>query len=99
MRSLLKFSIPVEKGNQAINDGSLAKVVQDLLGQIKPEAAYFTTIDGKRTALVVFDLSDPSAIPSIGEPLFMNLNASVELIPVMNAEDLMKGLSQAGLSG
>jgi hypothetical protein len=41
-------------------------------------------------------LADASDIPSFAEPFFMELNASVELGPVMNGEDLQKGLGQLG---
>jgi hypothetical protein len=43
---------------------------------------------------MVFDLKDPSDIPSIAEPLFQSMNAKITLTPVMNAEDLMKGLEK-----
>ena len=59
----------------------------------KPEAAYFTTFDGKRTAYFVFDLPNSLDIPASAEPFFTELNAEVQLAPVMNAEDLQKGLS------
>jgi hypothetical protein len=42
----------------------------------------------------VFDLPDASGIPPFAEPFFRELEADVELAPVMNAEDLQKGLSQ-----
>jgi hypothetical protein len=38
---------------------------------------------------------EASDIPPIVEPLFMGLNAAVELLPVMNAEDLRRGLDAA----
>jgi hypothetical protein len=44
---------------------------------------------------LVFDLKDPSDIPTIAEPLFMILKAKVEFTPVMNADDLQKGLKAA----
>jgi len=47
----------------------------------------------------VFDLEDPSQIPSIVEPMFSKLNATVEMFPVMNREDLQKGLEQLSGSG
>ena len=88
--------MPVESGNQAIKDGSLATVIQRAAERWKPEAMYFTTFDGQRTAYVVFDLPDASAIPPFAEPFFRELNANVELAPVMNGDDLQKGLSQLG---
>lgn len=88
--------MPVESGNQAIKDGTLGSVIQRAAERWKPEAMYFTTFDGERTAYMVFDLPDTSGIPPFAEPFFTALNASVELAPVMNADDLQKGLSQLG---
>ena len=65
-----------------------AAAMQDL----KPEAAYFYPENGKRACLMVFDMKDPSQIPVIAERFFMELNAEVTLTPVMNADDLKKGL-------
>lgn len=50
---------------------------------------------GQRTGWIVFDMTDPSQIPEIAEPLFLNFDAAVEFVPVMNAEDLQKGLAKA----
>ncbi|ONI84586.1 hypothetical protein ALI22I_28975 [Saccharothrix sp. ALI-22-I] len=41
-----------------------------------------------------FDLADPAQIPVIAEPLFRSLNCTVEFIPVMNVDDLQRGLEQ-----
>jgi hypothetical protein len=89
---MLKVTMPVEAGNTAVKDGSLPRAIKALMDQVKPEAAYFYPSDGKRTALFVFDMKDPADIPTIVEPLFMGMNAAVTLTPVMNAEDLQKGL-------
>jgi hypothetical protein len=40
----------------------------------------------------VFDMDDASAIPAVVEPLFAALNARIDLLPVMNLDDLQKGL-------
>jgi hypothetical protein len=95
MRMLLKMTVPVERGNETIIDGSLPRKLQAIMADLKPEAAYFLTMDGQRTALVVFDLQDPSQIPTIAEPFFIGFDADVELYPVMTAEDLAKGLGPA----
>jgi hypothetical protein len=96
MRAMMKVTVPVEHGNKAILDGTLPRVIQETVERIKPEAAYFTLEGGKRTAFFFFDLTDPSQLPQIGEPLFMGLGAGIEVTPVMTAQDLQKGL--AGLS-
>jgi len=94
MRMMLKFTLPVDKGNQAFNDGSLAKTVETLMSKLKPEAAYFAPMDGKRAGMIFFDLAEPSQIVEVVEPLFLNLNAATELTPVMSGDDLRKGLSK-----
>ena len=92
MRTLLKATMDVTASNNAIMDGSLPKIMQTTMEKLKPESAYFTAIDGCRSCLIVFDLKDPSEIPSIAEPFFLHLNAKVDFSPVMNADDLKKGL-------
>jgi hypothetical protein len=93
MRMMAKIEIPVEAGNKAIGDGELPRVVQETAEKWKPEAMYFTTFNGRRTAFVVFDMPDSSGIPQFAEPFFMALNAEVQLSPAMNGDDLQKGLS------
>ena len=94
MRTLLKVTLPVESGNRAIKDGSLPKTIQTLIQELRPEASYFFPEHGQRTALLVFDLKDPTQIPQVVEPLFTKLNAAVEMYPVMNADDLKAGLEK-----
>jgi hypothetical protein len=98
MRMLLKMQMDVEAGNRAIQDGSFGQMLERVMGQIKPEAAYFTAIDGRRTGLIFFDLQEPSDIPAIAEPFFMTVGASIELLPVMTQEDVQKGLKEAAKS-
>jgi hypothetical protein len=94
MRMMLKFTLPVERGNAAIHDGAIARTVEAIMTKLKPEAAYFAPMDGKRAGMIFFDLADPSQIVEVVEPLFLDLNAATELTPVMNAEDLRKGLGR-----
>ncbi|KOX00900.1 MULTISPECIES: hypothetical protein [unclassified Streptomyces] len=96
MRVLLKASMDTEKANEAIRNGTLGKLIQESMEQIKPEAAYFTSDHGKRTAYVVFDMQDSWQMPVISEPYFLQLGAEISYTPVMNMEDVQKGLSQLG---
>ncbi len=92
MRTMLRWTIPVEKGNEAIKDGTVMKIIESILQELDPEAAYFFPEDGERSGLIVFDMTDSSQIPQIAEPLFMSVNAAVEFLPVMNADDLRRAL-------
>ena len=93
MRCMLKASLPVEVSNAKFADGSMGKTVQAIVAEQKPEAAYFFAENGKRTAMLFIDLADTSQIPAFAEPWFLAFNAAVEIVPVMNAQDLGKGLA------
>ena len=89
MRMLLRVSIPVEAGNEAAKNGTLGSTVERILGDLKPEAAYFfADDDGQRSCSIVFDMKDTSQIPAIVEPWFLAFKAKVSLRPVMNPQDL-----------
>ncbi len=90
MRFFMKVSIPVEAGNEAAKKGSLGKTVESILAEQKPEAAYFTEVNGQRTGLIFIDMRDASQIPALAEPWFLSFNASVEIRPVMTPADLKK---------
>ncbi|MDQ3723569.1 MAG: hypothetical protein M3376_11020 [Actinomycetota bacterium] len=94
MRTLMKVQMDTEAGSKAIADGSLNEVMQSTMERLKPEAAYFGPEDGVRTAFIIFDLEHPSQLPSITEPLFRTMKAKVTFMPVMNREDLLKGLQE-----
>lgn len=93
MRLMLKFTIPVEKGNQAAQDGTLGRTIDTLIEQTRPEASYFMVEQGKRAGLIFFELTDQAGLPEINEPLFAKLDAAVEIVPVLSRDDLRKGLS------
>jgi hypothetical protein len=93
MRTMIRIKIPVEAGNKAFQDGTLQKTIMEALQQLKPEAAYFFPDHGLRSAIMIVDMKSSSEIPSMVEHFFSRLNAAVELIPVMNAEDLKEGLA------
>jgi len=95
MRMMMKVSIPVEAGNRGVKEGMLPKTVMGFVDSMKPETCFFTAEGGHRTAFFVFDLSDPTMIPSVAEPFFMNLNASIELSPVMNLAEMKAGVEKA----
>lgn len=89
MRFLLKIAFPVEVGNAAIKKDGL-KVIQKILQEQEPEAAYFIAENGRRTAILIVDIKEASDIPGIAEPWFLALDASIEATPAMIAADLKK---------
>jgi len=96
MRVMATITVPVESGSQGVKDGSLGKLIQASAERWKPEAMYFGASDGRRTAFMVFDLPDPSDMVPFSEPWFMELNADVEIIPVMSGDDVQKGMAKLG---
>jgi hypothetical protein len=93
MRMMLRWSVPVDKGNAMIRDGSMGTVLEAVMAKTKPEAAYFSAIDGDRGGMLFFDMKEPADIPRIAEILFLGADAQVEFVPVMNRDDLQTALS------
>ena len=58
MRIMIRFSFPVVAGNAAIRDGKVEKVFQQLMDELKPEAAYFHAVNGDRGGSFVVDMQD-----------------------------------------
>ncbi|MET9522824.1 DUF3303 domain-containing protein [Streptomyces coeruleorubidus] len=94
MRVMLKATLDTDKGNEAIRAGKMPQIMQAAMEKLRPEAAYFGPEGGRRTCFLVFDMQDSSQMPPTLEPFFTDLNAEVEVFPVMNSDDLQKGLSQ-----
>lgn len=88
MRFIVKITIPVEKFNAAVRDGSAGKKIQQILDDTKPEAVYFWEEGGKRGGVMVVHLEKTSQIPAIAEPWFLYFDAGVELRPCMTPQDL-----------
>ena len=90
MRILLHVQIPHEPFNTYVKDGTAAAKMKRILDELKPEAAYFTEFDGRRSGLLVFQMEDCSEIPSIAEPWFLTFNADCHFQVAMTPEDLAK---------
>ncbi len=90
MRFIIEATVPIDAGNQAIMDGSLMGKIQNYLGEIKPEAAYFTIKNGQRTMIAVLNMERADKMPAVLEPLWLDLSVSAQMYPAMIAEDLQK---------
>ena len=97
MRMMMKVKIPHEKFNAAVKDGTIGAKMHTILGDMKPEAAYFTEMCGHRGGIFIVDVASPSAVPALAEPWFLTFNADVQFHVVMSPEDLGKsGLDTIG---
>ncbi|MCX4693225.1 hypothetical protein [Streptomyces sp. NBC_01408] len=98
MRVMLRAHMDTPATNEGIKTGALPEAIKTLMGKVKPEAAYFGLHEGVRSCWIVFDLQDSSHLPPLLEDLFLQFNAELEVGPVMNAEDLAKGLAAMAAS-
>ena len=89
MRLMLRFTIPVEKGNEAAADGSMSLAIRKLAEQLKPEAAFFHLDDGQRAGTIFFEEKEQSQMAAINEPLFASLNAKIDIQPAVSLDELM----------
>ena len=97
MRMLLNVKMPHEPFNTLVRQGKAGALLGRILGEIKPEAVYFSEQDGKRGGIFIVDVAEPSRIPSIAEPFFLHFNADCHFHIVMSPEDLKKaGLEELG---
>ena len=97
MRMIMHVYFPVDVFNAAVRDGSAGAKMQKILGEQKPEAAYFTEYHGQRGGILIVNIKEASEIPKFAEPWFLTFNAKVELHPTMVAADLASsGLDALG---
>jgi hypothetical protein len=90
---MVKFTFPTtEENNAKIRDGSIAQTMETMLGNLQPEAAYFCPVDGNRGGYLVFNMEEESEGVAKLEPFWLELGATIEIVPVMNADDLRAGL-------
>ena len=97
MKFLLEVTVPHEAFNNAVKDGSVGDKINRIMSSIKPEACYFTTINGKRGAIMIVSVENSADLPSITEPWFLLFNADVEIKMFMTADELTRsGLEELG---
>jgi hypothetical protein len=85
---MLTFRIPPEEGNAALKDGRFTPTLESIMEELQPEAAYFGSIEGARGGYLVVNMDDAAQIPTICEPLFLGLNATVQVSPVFTLDDM-----------
>jgi hypothetical protein len=94
---LVHAKFPHEPFNTAVRNGTVGKTIERILADARPEAVYFTEYDGRRGAMMIVDVADPSKVPALAEPWFLSFNADVTFHIVMTPDDLGRaGLDAIG---
>jgi hypothetical protein len=96
-RLMIRFSMPVEFSNELVSSGKIGKIFGQLMEDLKPEAAYFFPEKGNRSGFFIVNLNDSSDMVKMVEPLWLGLHADITVTPVVNGDDLGKGLG--GIEG
>ncbi len=93
MRFMIEFSVPTQHGNEVVRSGKIDKIFRKLGEELKPEAMYFYPADGLRSGCIFLQSDNPAICAAVGERLWIGLQAQIKVTPVMNAEELGKGLT------
>jgi hypothetical protein len=94
---LFHAKFPHEPFNTLVKEGTAGTKLRRILDELKPEAVYFTEYQGRRGAIIILNVDNPSKVPAISEPFFLTFNADCEFHIVMTPEDLAKaGLDELG---
>jgi hypothetical protein len=97
VRMIFDVEFPNEPFNSMAKAGTVGGKLQEIMGNLQPEAVYFSERDGNRGALIVVDVADPSRIPALSEPFFLSFNAKVKIRICMTPDDLASaGLDELG---
>ncbi len=90
MKFLVKATLPVESGNALVKDPNMQQRMDTVMGDIRPEAVYFTIEDGQRTVYFVVEVGGIEDMPRVAEPLWLSWKANVTFLPAFTPEDMDK---------
>jgi hypothetical protein len=91
MRFLIRARFPAESGNKMLHDPDFLTKLEEYINKLKPEESYFMPSEGQRTMAYIVNVERNEQLPSTVEQLFQ-WGANVDVIPVMNFDDLKRGL-------
>lgn len=97
MKMILTVTMPHEPFNELIKDGSVGKVLNEILGELKPDAAYFSLNEGKRSLFLVINVDKGADYVKYAEPFFLKFNADIKYDIVITPEEIKNsGLEEIG---
>jgi hypothetical protein len=90
MHFLAKIAIPTESGNKFVSGKDFNQKMDTLMSELKPEAAYFCIENGMRTIFAVVNMDGGHEFAAKAEPFWLALNANIEFMPAMTAQEFSK---------
>jgi hypothetical protein len=87
MKMLLRITMPNEPFNSMIKNGTIGNVLDKIMSDLEPEAAYFTLEDGERSVLLVVNINKPGEYVKYAEPFFLEFDASIKYEIAMIPEE------------
>ncbi|MEM7441814.1 MAG: hypothetical protein AAF414_00650 [Pseudomonadota bacterium] len=67
---------------------------KNLFDAVKPEATYFSMLDGYRVAFIVYELDEQYKLLDLHEPLFAAMGAMIDERPVLNWDDMERAFAE-----
>ena len=92
MRFLISARVPTERTNALIQEGRFPQTFQSVMEDLRPEAAYFTDMDGARGAYFVVNVEEPSEMAHKTETLLQGLGAEIRIRFVWTPEDVQEAM-------
>jgi hypothetical protein len=86
MHFIIRATIPVSAGNKLVRT-NLQDTMDKLLGDVRPDAVYFAIEKGQRTLYLIASAEKGAEMIRLAEPLWLSLEADVDVIPAMDAAD------------
>ena len=97
MRMMMTVLFPLEPFNTEVRNGTVGQTIGEILEATKPESVHFVEQDGCRSAVMIVNVPDASAIPALAEPWFLKFSANCSFRIAMTPDDLQKaGLAELG---
>ncbi len=97
MKMLLRVTLPHEPFNALVKKGTVGKTLEKIMGELKPEAAYFSLNNGQRSALMVVNVTNGGDYVKYAEPFFLEFKANISFEILMTPEELKaSGIEEIG---
>lgn len=97
MKMLLTVTFPHDPFNALIKKGTIGDVLNQIMGDLKPEAAYFSLNEGKRYIVMIVNVNAGVDYVKYAEPFFLKFNADIKYDIVITPEEIQNsGLDKIG---